>query len=277
MDNRVALIKTFYRGLPTDRAKLETTAYGFDLIAQLQARGIELEYGELTISGVLHKYKLTRIIPEQMDQLLSWHVAKLGNVCLYFDQSANPILAFNLDDNRAINSTGSAGNTGNVGNVGNVESTAEVELATRTLVAKLEELQCPPLGDCQRTRLSRVVPPASRGSQPAALSVHDSSRGGRPARGSATWLGPNRVKLNLYPDIRIQDLVSLRLFGSEHARNRVFSRVRAGNTLLDEAGSWAHFEEHLAHRTIASHVFAEACRAVAGERESGARSDRPSV
>jgi hypothetical protein len=277
VDSRVALIKTFYRGLPTDRAKLETTAYGFDLIAQLQARGIELEYGELTISGVLHKYKLTRIIPEQMDQLLSWHVAKLGNVCLYFDQSANPILAFNLDDNRAINSTGSAGNTGNVGNVGNVESTAEVELATRTLVAKLEELQCPPLviasgrGYHVWCRLQAAV----ANPQLYRFMIH---------LGAAVLLAvrqhgldPNRVKLNLYPDIRIQDLVSLRLFGSEHARNRVFSRVRAGNTLLDEAGSWAHFEEHLAHRTIASHVFAEACRAVAGERESGARSDRPSV
>ena len=45
MDRRVALIKTFYCGLPTDRVKLEVSAYGFDFLAQLERRGIELEYG----------------------------------------------------------------------------------------------------------------------------------------------------------------------------------------------------------------------------------------
>jgi hypothetical protein len=59
-----------------------------------------------------------------------------------------------------------------------------------------------------------------------------------------------RIKINVYPDRRIRDLVSLRLFGSEHAKNNVFSRVLTPDRLLDEDGSWAAFEDHLKRKTI---------------------------
>jgi len=47
----------------------------------------------------------------------------------------------------------------------------------------------------------------------------------------------------------------LRLFGSEHSKNKVFSHVLAGETLLDEASSWKAFEEHLGKRTISVETF----------------------
>ena len=57
----------------------------------------------------------------------------------------------------------------------------------------------------------------------------------------AQGLEHNRIKINLYPDRRIRDVVSLRLFGTEHAKNRVFSQVWTPAGLLDEAASWIRF------------------------------------
>ena len=89
MDPRVSLLKEFYRGLPKDRAKLETQEHGFVFLEKLLADGVELEYGELTLSRLLHKYKLARIPERRMDEFLLSHVEKACNVCLYFDGQAN--------------------------------------------------------------------------------------------------------------------------------------------------------------------------------------------
>jgi hypothetical protein len=67
-----------------------------------------------------------------------------------------------------------------------------------------------------------------------------------------------RIKFNFYPDPRTDNAVSLRLFGSEHAKNGVFSHVLAPEGLLDEAASWAWFEDHLSKRTVPAAVFARA-------------------
>jgi hypothetical protein len=64
-----------------------------------------------------------------------------------------------------------------------------------------------------------------------------------------------KVKFNVYPDRRTRDTVSLRLFGSNHAKNRVFSRVLTPEGLLDEAQSWEYFENHLRLRTVSAETF----------------------
>jgi hypothetical protein len=83
-----------------------------------------------------------------------------------------------------------------------------------------------------------------------------------------------RIKFNFYPDPRTRDTVSLRLFGSEHAKNRVFSRVLAPEGLLDEAASWRHFERHLAVGTIDPVTFEGACRAIMAKDPAPARPPR---
>ena len=240
MDRRVALLKTFYRGLPTDRVKLEVSAYGFDFLAQLERRGIQLEYGELTLTELLHKYKLTRINETQMDELLGWHVAKLCNVCLYFDRQANPLLSFNLDNNHAHDGS---------------RLIPEVQLAVRALVERLNELGCNPLviasGRGYHVWCRLEAPIAN--DRLYALMLHT-------AAGSLLTLqqqgfDTNNMKFNLYPDVRIQDRVSLRLFGSEHAKNHVLSCILNGDTLLDEEASWTFFQHHVESKTVTVDAF----------------------
>jgi hypothetical protein len=249
VDRRVELIKAFYRGLPTNRAKLEASIYGFAFLSHLQACGMHLEYGELTVSQALHKYKLTNISEAQMDNLLAWHVAKYCNVCLYFDARANSLMAFNLDNNRAIN---------------NGQLIPEVALALRALVENLQRLGCQPLtvasgrGYHVWCRLQAAVP--NQRLYPFMLNVAAAALQSLQERG----MDHNQMKFNLYPDVRIQELVSLRLFGSEHAKNHVFSRVLHGDTLLDEDASWAYFESHQEHGAMPIHAFDKAYDAVVG-------------
>jgi hypothetical protein len=244
VDRRVALIKAFYLGLPTDRVKLEVSAYGFDFLALMEKRGIQLEYGELTLTKVLHKYKLSKITETQMDELLAWHVAKLCNVCLYFDRQANPLFSFNLDNNYAQDSG---------------RLIPEVKLAVRTLVEKLNDLDCKPLVIASGRGFHvwcRLEAPVAN-DQLYAFMLHM-------AAGSLLALqeqgfDTNNMKFNLYPDVRIQDRVSLRLFGTEHAKNHVFSRILDGETLLDEEASWAYFQAHVENKIVTLDAFAKAC------------------
>jgi len=74
------------------------------------------------------------------------------------------------------------------------------------------------------------------------------------------------MKFNLYPDVRIQDRVSLRLFGSEHAKNHVFSRILDGETLLDEEASWAYFKHHVGNKTVVLETFHKAYDSVVTSR-----------
>ena len=75
----------------------------------------------------------------------------------------------------------------------------------------------------------------------------------------------NNMKFNLYPDTRIQDLVSLRLFGSEHAKNRVFSCILDGEVLLDEEASWTYFEDYPENRIATLDTFNRAYDLVKGQ------------
>ncbi len=243
MDRRVALLQEFYRGLPKDRAKIETRHHGFDFLRALLSDGITLEYGELTLSGLLHKYKLANIPGVQMNRLLRAHVDKEFNVCLYFDDRANSEFCLNLDNNHKVDNT---------------IIIEEMRLAVRFLADLLSGAGCVPLvlasgrGYHIWCRLERAV----ENERLYGFMI-------RLAAKTAAFLqnqghDHNRVKINLYPDRRIRDVVSLRLFGTEHAKNRVFSHVWTPDGLLGEEASWKRFEEHLRVNTIEIQRFDEA-------------------
>jgi hypothetical protein len=236
MDRRIALLREFYGGLPKDRAKVETRRHGFRFLEEMLSDGVTLEYGELTLSGLLHKYKLANIPEHRMAGLLHSHVDKECNLCLYFGDRANNLFCFNLDNNHKTNNT---------------IVIPEMELAVGVLREHLEQLGCEPLvvasgrgfhlwcrleGPVDNDRLYEFM---LRSAAKTVAAIH---KGGH---------DHNKVKVNLYPDRRIRDVVSLRLFGSEHAKNRVFSRVLAREGLLAEEESWAAFERYVGNGAIA--------------------------
>ncbi|MGH7995185.1 MAG: hypothetical protein ACREFX_02420, partial [Opitutaceae bacterium] len=130
MDPKVALIREFYRSLPTDRIKVETRQYGFAFLERLLEGGAELDYAELTPTGSLHKYKLARVPDRRAEELMEAHVAKSCNVCLYFGSGANSLFCFNLDNNHRENNTAIL---------------PETDVAVRILRRHLTDLGCPPL------------------------------------------------------------------------------------------------------------------------------------
>ena len=230
MDPRVDLLKEFYRGLPKDRVKLETEEHGFAFLEQLLVDGATLEYGELTSSGLV-----ARISERRMDELLLCHVEKACNVCLYFDVRANDTFSFNLDNNHEVNSS---------------ELIPEMAVAVRELGAHLRGLECEPLivasgrGYHVWGRLEAPV---------ANARLHDFML--RSAATTAAALhrqgyDHHQIKFNFYPDPRVHHVVSLRLFGSRHVKNKVFSRILTPQGLLDETASWEFFADYLKHRTI---------------------------
>lgn len=243
MDTRVALLKEFYGGLPRDRAKIESHEHGFDFLERMLSDGTTLEYGELTLCGLLHKYKLANIPGHLMDALLLSHVEKHLNVCLYFDDRANSTFCFNLDNNHKTNNT---------------EITPEMEIAVRETRHGLMRLGCEPLvvasgrGYHVWCRTDRPIENDRLYEFMRRIAV------GAMARLHEGGLDHRKVKFNVYPDRRTRDTVSLRLFGSDHSKNRVFSRVLAREGLLDEAQSWEHFERNLRQGTVTGDNFERA-------------------
>jgi hypothetical protein len=247
MDRKLELLREFYSGLPKDRAKVETRRHGFNYLEEMLSDGTSLEYGELTLTGRLHKYKLAGIPARRMEGLLRSHVAKECNLCLYFGDRSNNLLCFNLDNNHKVNNT---------------VVLPEMEVAVGALSEHLARLGCEPLvvasgrGFHLWCRLDRPVDNdllydfMLRCAARALAAVH--GKGG----------DFNRVKINLYPDRRIRDVVSLRLFGSDHAKNRVFSRVMGPEGLLGEEASWDRFERYLREKEIPGKAFREAYEAV---------------
>jgi hypothetical protein len=248
MDPKVNLLREFYRGLPKDRAKVETEDHGFAFLAALLADGATLEYGELTLSGLLHKYKLAHLSEGRLDGLLRAHVEKACNVCLYFDGRENDLFCFNLDNNHKTDNT---------------VLIPEMELAVRVLGDHLRGLGCDPLvvasgrGYHLWVRLNGAVANERlydfmlRSGVVTVAALH------------AEGHDYHRIKLNFYPDPRIRDVVSLRLFGSQHAKTKRFSQILSAEGLLDEAASWKYFADHLRMRTVTLERFDAASDALA--------------
>jgi len=244
MDSKLELLKAFYSGLPKDRAKVETGEHGFEYLDTMLSDGATLEYGEMHRSGLLYKYKLSNIPGHRMNELLEAHIGKTCNVCLYFDDMANSIFCVNLDNNHKMNNT---------------VLIPEMNLAVRLLMEHLTRLGCEPL-----------VIASGRGYHlwcRLAVSFGNKEIHNFLLRSMAVTLAGlhkqgfdyNNIKANFYPDPRVRDAVSLRLYGSNHAKNKVFSHVFTPEGLLDEEASWKAFENHLNQKTVAEAQFREAC------------------
>jgi len=243
MDTRVQLLKAFSTGFIPDTIKIETDQHGFDYLARLLAGGVRLDYGELTPAGLLHKYKLTGVNETRLDDFLREHVKKTCNVCRYFGATANDVFCFNLDNNHKQD---------------NVRIIPEMTLAVRALETELKRLGCEPLilasgrgyhvwcrleTQIENSRLSAfMLNVAVR----ALMAFHQSG------------YDHQTVKFNFYPDPKIINTVSLRLFGSEHAKNKRFSQVLGAVGLLDEIASWKIFEDFLTNKTIRPEQFSAA-------------------
>lgn len=228
MDPRVALLLDFSHGFTKDKAKIEAEQFGFDFLDLLLLNGGELEYGELTDTRLLHRYKVVGITESKMAQLLQLHVLSQLNVCRYFGAEKNDVLCFNLDNNHLRN---------------NLELIPQLSLALETLRARLLSVDCEPLivtsgrGFHVWLRLDELVENRLLNDfmvAAAAQALLPLVVGGEDHRA---------VKISFYPDVKVVDAVSLRLFGSEHAKTGRFSHVVTPDGLLDEHASWKYFEQ----------------------------------
>jgi hypothetical protein len=249
MDPRVTLLQEFSHGFVPGSAKIETEQFGFPFLEELLADGARLEYGELTATRLLHKYKLVNLTGRQMDKLLQRHVNKECNVCRYFDAGANDVFCFNLDNNHKTDNT---------------RVIPEMNLAVGALAQCLRDHGCEPLivssgrGFHVWCRLESPV----ANDRLSGFMLHAAVRALMVFHGSGC--DHREIKFNFYPDAKTHDVVSLRLFGSAHAKTRAFSRVLAPDGLLGEEDSWACFEDFLRNRTISLATFAEASASMAG-------------
>jgi hypothetical protein len=235
MDPRVELLKGFSRGFIPGTAKIETERFGFAFLDELLSGGAGLEYGELTSTRLLHKYKLVNIPEDRMDHLLQLHVDKVCNVCRYFDAAANDVFCFNLDNNHKTDNTAAI---------------PEMGLAIRSLGGCLRDLGCEPLIVAsgrgyhvwcrleERVENGRLHGFMLRVAVRALMAFHRSG------------LDHRNVKFNFYPDVKAHNVVSLRLFGTEHAKNKVFSHVLTPEGLLGEEASWKYFEDFIRNKAL---------------------------
>jgi len=234
MDPRVTLLKEFSSGFIEGKAKIETDQFGFEFLEWLLSAGGALEYGELTDTRLLHKYKIVDIPEHRMDDLMQLHVMKQFNVCRYFGVEKNDVFCFNMDNNHKTDNTAII---------------PEMSSALDTLRTCLLGLGCEPLiiasgrGYHVWLRLDEpmdntllyefMIATAARALLPLLV-------GGADHRA---------VKFSFYPDINVIDAVSLRLFGSQHVKNNSFSHVFTPSGLLDEGDSWKYFEHFIRNKT----------------------------
>jgi hypothetical protein len=240
MDPGVSLLKEFSRGFVAGKVKVETEQFGFAYLEQLLSDGATLEYGELTSTRLLHKYKIVDVPDHRMDELLQMHIMKECNVCRYFGTRKNDVFCFNMDNNYKTNNT---------------VIIPEMGLALGALRKCLRDLGCEALTIAS----GRGYHVCLRLDEPAEnkllynFMLHAAARALLPLRTGG--YDHHTIKFSFYPDIKVNDVVSLRLFGSEHAKNKVFSHVLAPEGLLDETASWKYFEHFVRNKTISTAKF----------------------
>lgn len=235
---KVGLLTRFYSSMNLNTAKWEMKVFGFELLEFIKELGANLEYGEFKTG--ISKYKLSNISTEAMNYLLKLHVEQDANLCLYFNEKANNVFAFNLDKNT---------------------EEAEWELqATRHIIRLcLREAGIEPL-----------VYVSGRG-------YHIWVRIAEPIDNEKIYLfmlgiyykamrilnfnevSTNKVNVYLYPSRKYNKLTSLRLFGSKHIKKGAFTYVGTEDTLLNIAESWAYFEDYMKNKTITKEQFEKAC------------------
>lgn len=237
MDPRVRLLEDFSKGFVRDKAKIEAELFGFEFLESLLSGGAALEYGALTDIRMLHRYKLVDISEHKMSQLIQLHVMKQLNVCRYFGAEKNDVFCFNLDNNHKTDNT---------------VIIPELSTALDTLRTCLLGLGCEPLvvasGRGYHVSLRLDVPMENALLYRFMIAIAARALLPLLTRGD----DHRNVKINFYPDVNIVDVVSLRLFGTAHAKNQTFSHVFTPNGLLNEDDSWKYFEHFMRNGTTTS-------------------------
>jgi len=235
MDPRAELVKAFYAALPRDRLKLETCGHGFAFLDEMLATGMTLEYGERVLCSDVYKYKFANVPEWKMDDLLAAHVRKQCNVCLYFHHDANSLFCFNLDKSPKVS---------------DIADIPEMTLAVGLLRDILTNAGCEPLvilsGKGYHLWCRLAAPAGNEELYNFMTRVMAKALYGLHQKG----LDHNKINARFYPDSRTLDKISLRLFGSDHVKTKMFSRVLAPDGLLDEEASWHAFEKHLGAKAI---------------------------
>jgi len=248
MDPKLELLKAFYDGLPKDRAKVETLDHGFEYLEKMLTDGMTLEYGERVLLRKVYKYKFSNIPPWKIEELLLAHVQKSCNVCLYFADKSNNLFGFNLDNRHDIKGAATS---------------PEMEFAVSLLRDILTNTGCTPLvvasGKGYHLWCRLAAPVANEQLYQFMLRAMAKTLYALHQKG----MDHNQINPRFYPDPRVQDKISLRLFGSVHPNTGAFSRVLMPEGLLDEEASWSAFEQHLRLNTISEETFTDACKAMA--------------
>lgn len=242
MDPRRRLLMEFFNSMQKNKLKLEINRYGFDFLDKFSAAGIILEYGQLT-PYLIHRYRFVNVPEQWLEELLQWHLDKQCNICLYFNETANNVCCFNLDNiYRGINTP----------------LIPEIEFSVNILSEYLAELGMEPLvvisgrGYHLWCRFAAVID----NRQLFDFMIRMQAR--TLAALNKNKYDYHKIKINIYPNSQIANLGSLRLFGSEHIRCKIFSYVRTPTGMLDEAGSWQRFTDYLENRTIPVRQFQQA-------------------
>lgn len=249
MDPRVELLEQFYTTMCKDKLKIEIKKYGFDFLHKLTADGTNLDYMQVG-SDFIHKYRLLNVSDNRRKHFLRGHVNQEYNVCLYFDPTANNTLCFNLDNNYKVNNTAII---------------AEMDVAVKCLQQHLEEYGMVPL-----------VIKSGRG-------YHHWCRFDKPIanhllydfmiRMAAKTLASlhehgydyHTIKFNMGPNPKVVNVVSLRVFGSKHIKNGVFSHIETNRGILNESDSWSYFKDYIMKKTISEQQFMMACEDMASK------------
>ncbi|MDR3560311.1 MAG: hypothetical protein P4N59_02555 [Negativicutes bacterium] len=250
MDTRVRLLRDFYNQMQQGKLKLEINHHGFDFLEKLLSDGITLEYGQLSIYDLSHKYKLINVPEDSVNHLLQAHINKDCNVCLYFNETANNTFCFNLDNNYKNNNTALI---------------PEMQFSIRALTDFFEELGVEPLtvasgrGYHVWCRVAEAI--ENRRLSDFMMRMVAKSMAALHENG----YDYHKIKFNMYPNYKNNNVLSLRLFGSEHIKNKVFSYVHTKAGLLDEEQSWDYFADYLANKTIPRDNFTQAHKKLAAQ------------
>ena len=240
---KAQLLREFYSSMRLDTMKLEVKDNGFNFLDIILNGGTRLEYGEL--KGLIPKYKLTNINPVFFHHSLLHHVKKNCNVCMYFNEQANSVFAYNLDSRDKDN-----------------KYNDEMKSTLVMLERILNDVGIEPL-----------IYISGRG-------YHIWTRCNEPIENKKLFdfmkmtsclarymlkknnVTENKVDIALYPT-NTTNTNSLRLFGSEHIKNKVFSRVCTKDRgVLNEYDSWVYFEEYMHNKTITKEQFEKAYKII---------------
>ena len=239
MDTRVELLNEFYQTMCKDKVKIENKNYGFEFIKELTADDATLDYVQME-NNLIHKYRLLHVSENHKQRLLQGHVSQAYNVCLYFDETANNTLCFNIDNNYKRD---------------NNEIIPEIELAIDYLQQHLGEHGIEAVnvksGRGYHVWCRFATPIANqllldfmiRISAKTLASLHYSHHDYR------------SIKINMSPNPRFVKIISLRAFGSRHIKTGLFSHIRTKDGVLNEEESWKYFSDYMKNKTVSEQQF----------------------